>query len=130
MPVSLSNSSNPAPSLSVTFFSSPAPVGRFKDLPDRKDVAEGLIGQGITVLRYGGSMVNSGEYRWKHMIGPRDRRPPYHGTWYPYSTDGWGILDFLNFCEAAGFLAVPAVNFDETPQDLADFVQTQRPGGQ
>ena len=45
----------------------------------RRDVAEGLIDQGITVLRYGGSMVNNAEYRWKKMIGPRDRRPPYRG---------------------------------------------------
>src|SRR5262249_37250449 len=62
------------------------------------------------------------EYRWKKMIGPRDRRPPYRGTWYPQSSNGWGIPDFLDFCEAAGFLAIPAFNADETPQDMADFV--------
>ena len=68
-------------------------------------------------------MINHPEYRWKNMIGPRDRRPPYHGTWYPCSSNGWGILDFLDFCEAAGFLAVPAFNMGETQQDMADFVQ-------
>jgi alpha-L-arabinofuranosidase len=78
--------------------------------------------EGIRVLRYGGSMVNAAEYRWKKMIGPRDRRPPYHGTWYPHSTNGWGIIDFLNACEAMGVLAIPAFNIDETPQDMADFV--------
>ncbi len=35
-------------------------------------MAEALISQGITVLRYGGSMVNNPEYRWKKMTGPRD----------------------------------------------------------
>src|SRR5262249_34160166 len=94
-------------------FLQPGAWGRFKGLPVRRDVAEGLIGQGITVLRYGGSMINHPEYRWKKMLGPRDRRPPHKGTWYPYSTNGWGILDFLDFCEAAGFLAVPAFNMDE-----------------
>jgi hypothetical protein len=103
-------------------FLQPGAWGRFRDLPVRRDVAEALISQGITVLRYGGSMVNDDEYRWKKMIGPRDERPPYHGTWYPYSTNGWGILDFLNFCEAAGFLAIPDFNMGETPQDMADFV--------
>ena len=104
-------------------FLQPGSWGRFKDLPVRRDVAEGLVDQGITVLRYGGSMVNHPEYRWKKMIGPRDRRPPYHGHWYPYSSNGWGIFDFIDFCEAAGFRCIPAFNMDETPQDMVDFVE-------
>ena len=104
-------------------FLEPGEWGRFKGLPVRRDVAEGLVDQGITVLRYGGSMVNAPEYRWKKMIGPRDRRPPYKGTWYPYSTNGWGIIDFLELCESANFLGVPDLNMDETPQDMSDFVE-------
>jgi hypothetical protein len=104
-------------------FLQPGTWGRFKGLSVRRDVAESLAAQGVTVLRYGGSMVNQAEYRWKKMIGPRDRRPPYHGTWYPYSSNGWGILDFLDFCEAAGFLGIPAFNMGETPQDMADFIE-------
>jgi hypothetical protein len=104
-------------------FLQPGEWGRFKGLPVRRDVAEGLIGQGITVLRYGGSMVNAGGYKWKNMIGPRDRRPPYQGTWYRYSSDGWGIPDFMDFCEAAGFAYIPDFNMDETPQDMADFIE-------
>lgn len=97
--------------------------GRFKGLPTRRDVAEGLIHQGITVLRQGGCMANAAEYRWKKMIGPREQRPPYAGWWYPHSSNGWGIMDFLNFCEAAGFLGIPDVNMGETPQDMADFIE-------
>ncbi len=104
-------------------FLQPGPWGRLKGLPVRRDVAEGMIDQGITVLRYGGSMVNHPEYRWKKMIGPRDRRPPNPGFWYPYSANGWGILDFLDFCRAAGFLGIPAFNMDERPPDMADFVE-------
>ena len=104
-------------------FLEPGAWGQFEGLPVRKDVAEGLINQGITVLRYGGSMVNATGYRWTNMIGPRDLRPPYTGTWYPYSSDGWGIPDFLNFCEAAGFLGIPDFNINETPQDMANFVE-------
>ena len=104
-------------------FLQPGPWGRLKGLPVRCDVVEGLIDQGITVLRYGGSMVNHPEYRWKKMIGPRDRRPTNPGCWYPYSSNGWGIPDFVELCRAAGFLAVPAFNMDEKPQDMADFVE-------
>jgi alpha-L-arabinofuranosidase len=101
-------------------FLQPGSWERFKDLPVRKDVAEGLIAQSVTLLRYGGSMVNNPEYRWKKMIGPRACRPPYEGHWYPYSSNGWGIFDFLNFCEAAGFLGIPDLDINESPQDLAD----------
>lgn len=104
-------------------FLQPGEWGRFKGLPVRRDVAEALIDERLTVLRYGGSMINHPEYRWKKMIGPRDRRPPHHGTWYRYSTNGWGIFDFLDLCEAAGFLAIPAVNMGESPQDMADFIE-------
>ncbi|MCB1127072.1 MAG: DUF1080 domain-containing protein, partial [Verrucomicrobiae bacterium] len=104
-------------------FLQPGAWGRFQGLPDRRDVVEALQDQGITVLRYGGSMINAPEYRWKQMIGPRDRRPPYRGTWYPHSSNGWGIFDFLNLCEAAGFLGIPAVNMNESPADMADFME-------
>jgi Alpha-L-arabinofuranosidase C-terminal domain/Domain of Unknown Function (DUF1080) len=104
-------------------FLEPANWGLYKGLPVRKDVVDGLINQGVNVLRYGGSMVNAAQYRWKNMIGPSDRRQPYNGTWYPYSSNGWGIFDFLNMCEAAGFLGIPALNSNETAQDMADFMQ-------
>ena len=103
-------------------FLQPGSWGRFKDLPVRKDVAEGLINQGVTLLRYGGSMVNDPEYRWKKMIGPRAQRPPYDGHWYPYSSDGWGIFDFLNFCEAGGIVGIPDLDINESPTDMADFM--------
>ena len=111
---------------SVTFgyaFLQPGSWGRFKELPVRKDVAEALMNQGVGIMRYGGSMVNASGYRWKNMIGPRDRRPPYAGHWYPYSSNGWGVIDFLNLCEAANIVAVPDLNIDESPGDLADFVE-------
>jgi hypothetical protein len=104
-------------------FLQPGNWGRYKGLPVRKDVAEALVDQGIPVLRQGGSMVNAAEYRWRKMIGPREHRPPYAGTWYPYASNGWGIFDFLNFCEAASIVGIPDVNVDETPRDMADFIE-------
>ncbi len=104
-------------------FLQPGPWGRYKGLPVRRDVGEGLVGAGVTAMRLGGLMANAEGYRWKNMLGPRDRRPPYKGFWYPQSSNGWGIFDFLDFCEAAGFLPVVDLNMDEAPGDLADFVE-------
>lgn len=103
-------------------FLQPGEWGRFKGLPVRKDVGQGLIDEGNTILRFGGSMVNAEGYRWKKMIGLREKRQPYAGNWYPYSSRGWGVFEFLDYCEAAKILGVPDININETPQDMADFM--------
>ena len=96
---------------------------RFHSLPLRADIGNAMVAQGLTFLRYGGSMVNSSEYRFKKMIGDPDTRPPYKGWWYPYSTNGFGIEEFLQFCEATGFEASFAINIEETAQDAADMIE-------
>ncbi|MGC3958469.1 MAG: DUF1080 domain-containing protein [Verrucomicrobiota bacterium] len=60
-------------------FLQPGAWGRFKGLPVRKDVAEGLRDQGITVLRFGGCMANAAEYRWKKMLGARETASTLRG---------------------------------------------------
>lgn len=107
----------------------PGSWGQFKGLPVRRDVAEAIIDQGVTVLRYGGSMVNNPNYLWKNMIGPRAQRQPYRGHWYAHSTNGFGILDFLNFCEAAGLEAIPAFSMHQTPEDMRDFIEYAKGDG-
>lgn len=95
----------------------------FRGLPYRADIGEAVVDEGLTFMRYGGSMVNAAEYRFKKMIGDRDRRPPYTGLWNKYSTNGFGIEDFVAFCEAAGFTSAFAINIEETAQDAADMVE-------
>jgi alpha-L-arabinofuranosidase len=111
----------------------PGEWGRYKGTQARDDIGAGLVAQGLTVLRYGGYMINTdwehevrcpgSGYRWKKMIGPQEDRPPYLGTFYPYNSNGFGIIDYVAFCEAAGFLCVPTINPCETPADVADLVQ-------
>lgn len=96
---------------------------QFKGLPFRNDIGTAMVNQGLTFLRYGGTMINAPEYRFKKMIGDPDRRPPYRGHWYTYSTNGFGIEEFVKFCEAANFTAAFAVNIEEDPQDMADMVE-------
>ncbi len=111
----------------------PGAWGRYKETQARRDIGEGLVSQGLSVLRYGGYMINTdwehelrvpgSGYRWKKMIGPREDRPPYLGTFYPYNSNGFGLIDFVDFCEAAGFLCVPVISPSETPDDVADLME-------
>jgi alpha-L-arabinofuranosidase len=108
-------------------FLQPGDWGRFKGLPVRRDLAQALLDQGVKAIRYDGSMVSGAVdqklYKWKEMIGPRDLRKPYTGAYNPYASHGFGIFDFLDFAEAAGVMAIPGVRIDETPEDMADFVE-------
>jgi alpha-L-arabinofuranosidase len=95
----------------------------FHKLPVRNDIGKAMVKEGLTFLRYGGSMVNAPDYKFKNMIGERSQRKQYKGFWYPYSTNGFGIEEFLQFCEAAGFVPAFAVNVNETSQDMADMIE-------
>lgn len=96
---------------------------QFKGLPLRADIAAKMQQEGLTFLRYGGTMVNAPAYRWKNMTGDPDKRPPYRGHWYPYSSNGFGIEEFVKYCEAAGFEPAFAINIEETPEDVAAMVE-------
>lgn len=96
---------------------------QFKGLPIRADIGNMLVAQGLTFLRYAGTMVNSPEYKFKNMIGDPDLRPPYRGHWNHYTTNGFGIEEFLQFCEKTNITPSFAVNFYETPQDMADMIE-------
>lgn len=104
-------------------FLQPGEWGRYKGLPVRRDVGELLENQGITVLRFGGCMANASEYRWKDMVGAPEDRRTYKGWWYTYSSFGFGIIEFLDLCDALGVAAVPDFNSYESPEDMADFIQ-------
>ncbi len=96
---------------------------QFKGLPIRADIGNKLVEQGLTFLRYAGTMTNSPEYRFKKMIGDPDKRPNYRGHWNHYTTNGFGIEEFLRYCEATGIIPAFAVNIYETPEDMADMVE-------
>ncbi len=96
---------------------------QFKGLPIRADIGNMLVNQGLTFLRYAGTMVNSPEYKFKKMIGDPDKRPPYRGHWNWYTTNGFGIEEFLKFCEATKITPCFAINIYETPEDVADMVE-------
>ena len=103
-------------------FLQPGEWNRFAGLPVRKDIAEAVVGQGIHILRMNGGMIERPDYRWKNMQGPRDQRPPYDGFYDHWCNNGFGLIEYLQFCAAAHIVPVPALNIDETPETVADFI--------
>jgi len=96
--------------------------GLYKGLHVRRDVGEMLENQGITVMRFGGCMANASDYKWKKMTGEFEFRGSYSGWWYGDSSYGFGILEFLELCEALGVVAIPDFNSYESASDMADFI--------
>lgn len=98
-------------------------INRFHGLPVRKDIGEAIQKEGVKFLRYAGTMVNAPEYKFSNMIGPVDKRPPYTGHWNKYSTNGFGIEEFLQYCEAADIVPVFTINIEESPAGVAYMVE-------
>ena len=83
-------------------------------------------GMGYNAMRLGGSAILVDQYKWKRFRGPADARQPYTGTWYPYSSSGWGIFEFLQLCEGTVppmAACVVTMNSAETPADVSDFLE-------
>jgi hypothetical protein len=116
-------------SIDVSYvFVQPGAWGRFNGLPVRKDIVERLQAQGVTFMRFGGSSVSlDPAYRWKNMTGSRDSRKFTGGFFYPYSTNGWGIFEFLQLTRALGVPGIPTISIDESPDDVADLLDSVGP---
>lgn len=109
-------------------FMQPGEWGRVKGLPVRKMMIDALKKQGISVIRYNGSMVDVGVdtylYRWKKMIGPIDeRRICFRNGFNPYATHTFGIIEMLQVAEALGAQCMIGMNINETREDIRDFVE-------
>jgi len=78
----------------------------YKNRPNgnRIDIMEKLAAMHPTFLRFpGGNYLEGGRietrFDWKKMIGPIVDRPTHPTTWSYHSTDGMGLLEFLQWCE-------------------------------
>lgn len=95
----------------------------YKHLPVRSDIAECFREQGLTMLRYGGSMVNAPDYKFASMRGERSEREPYDGQWYHHSTNGFNIIEFVEFASLMGYELSFAVNINDDPQVMAEMIE-------
>lgn len=71
---------------------------------NRIDIMEKLAAIRPAFLRFPGGNYLEGNrietrFDWKKMIGPLVDRPTHPTTWSYYSTDGMGLLEFLEWCE-------------------------------
>jgi alpha-L-arabinofuranosidase len=109
-------------------FLQPGEWGRVNGLPVRKYLVDALKKQGITTIRYNGSMVDVGadtyQYRWKKMIGPIDERKiVFRSGFNPYATHTFGLIEMLKVAEALGAQVMLGMSMDENYEDIRDFVE-------
>lgn len=81
---------------------------------DRPDLMQLLAGLHPAFLRFpGGNYLEgnhiSDRFNWKETIGPLVDRPTHMGPWGYRSSDGLGLLEFLDWCEALHMQPVLAV---------------------
>jgi len=80
----------------------------------RVDLMEKMAAMHPTFLRFpGGNYVEGNRiedwYDWKKTIGPLVDRPGHPSPWSYWSTDGFGLLEFLEWCEDLHMQPVLAV---------------------
>ena len=88
----------------LQLFSLFPPTYRGRQNGNRIDLMEKLAAMHPAFLRFPGGNYLEGNrietrFDWKKMIGPMVNRPTHPGTWNYHSSDGMGLLEFLNWCE-------------------------------
>ena len=88
----------------------------YKNRPNgnRIDLSELLAAARPRFLRFPGGNYVEGDYfnerfNWKQMIGPIDERPGHRSCWGYWSTDGFGLPEFLGWCQDLNMEPVLAV---------------------
>ena len=90
----------------------------------RGDVVDAIRESRPGVIRWGGSAVDPGAYRWKGGIGDRDLRVPFLNTnWGRIDSNDVGIGEFCRFCELVGAEPLVCVSFSDGAASAADLVE-------
>ncbi len=80
------------------------PTYKNRENGNRVDVMELLAAMKPTFLRFPGGNYLEGNafnqrFNWKETIGPLEQRPGHPSPWGYWSTDGFGLLEFAEWCE-------------------------------
>ena len=69
----------------------------------RRDVVEAMKELAPPILRWGGSTVDPGPYRWSDALGDRDLRPSFaNRVWGRRDTNDVGVEEFVRLCRVVG----------------------------
>ncbi len=99
---------------------------------NRVDIMQMLAGMEPSFLRFPGGNYVEGDtletrFDWKKTIGPLPRRPGHACCWGYRSSDGFGLLEFLDWCEDLNMEPVLAVyagyNLNHTHIDAGPALQ-------
>jgi alpha-L-arabinofuranosidase len=90
----------------------------------RPDVIEAIKDARPALIRWGGSVCDPGQYRWKNGIGDRDTRTPFpNKVWGRIDSNDVGIDEFCQFCELVRAQPLVCLSFSDGPQSAADLVE-------
>jgi alpha-L-arabinofuranosidase len=90
----------------------------------RRDVVEVTKAVHPALIRWGGSSVDPGRYRWKEGIGDRDLRVPWpNRNWGRIDPNDVGVDEFCQFCELTGAEPLICVSFSDGAQSAAELIE-------
>ncbi len=99
------------------------PTNEFGRLGCREDIVAALRREGVTFLRWGGSMVNAPDYLLKNMTG---ERRPYDGYWFTTSSSGFMVREFVRLADAMRLPCAVSIHAYDTTEDAVAFAEWLR----
>ncbi len=90
----------------------------------RRDVVDVVKDLHPPMVRWGGSLIDPGGYRWKSGIGDRDARLPFRNeAWGRIDSNDVGIDEFCQFCEAVGAEPLICVSLADGAESAGELVE-------
>lgn len=90
----------------------------------RADVVQATKELKPGIIRWGGSVIDPGGYKWKNSIGNRDLRSPFlNSVWGRIDSNDVGIDEFCRFCELVKAEPLICVSFGDGAQSAGDLVE-------
>jgi alpha-L-arabinofuranosidase len=90
----------------------------------RADVVEAIKEIRPGILRWGGSAIDPGNYRWKNGVGDRDRRTPWpNENWGRIDPNDVGLDEFCQFSELIAAAPLVCISFADGAQSAHDIAE-------
>ena len=96
------------------------PTKEFGKIGCREDIVDAFRKEGVTFLRWGGSMANAPGYLLKNMRG--DRRP-YEGFWFKTSSTGFMIREFVQMADLMKLPCAFSIYAYESTEDAVELAE-------